>query len=144
MKISIVTVLLLLTFGAGQADAQGLAGQEKQILPLIKGNWLAFRNYSGKQFVYFSNLLAYRCGLADIRYSVNSDALDRAFRLPPCDPVNPQVLDAVKYPPFVTLSPGTAKQVSVQAVFKDGSKTDIVRFKPCDNAGDSSCAELVK
>jgi hypothetical protein len=142
MKRCLAIFLLLLVFGSERAAAQGLSGQEKQILPLIKANWLAFRNYSGKQFIYFGNLLAYRCGLAEIRYSVNSDALDQTFPLPPCDPANPQALDVAKYPPFVTLPPGTAKQVSVQAVFKDGAKTDMARFKPCDNAGDGSCAVL--
>ena len=106
----------------GSADAQGLTGQEKQILPLIKASWVAFRLYSGRQFIYFSNVLAYRCGLSELRYSINSDALDQRFPLPPCDPTNPQALDAVKYPPFVTLAPGTAKQVAVQAIFKDGSR----------------------
>jgi hypothetical protein len=144
MKKGASTFLLLLAFGIGVAEAQGLTGQEKQILPLIKPNWLAFRNYSGRQFIYFSMLLAYRCGLSEIRYSVNSDALDRAFPLPPCDPAQPQALDATKYPPFVTLAPDTAKQVTVQAIFKDGSTTDTVRFKPCENAGDGSCATLVQ
>ena len=87
MKRALATVLVLLAFGAGAAGAQGLTGQEKQILPLIKANWLAFRNYSGRQFIYFTILLAYRCGLSEIRYSVNSDALDRTFPLPPCEAV---------------------------------------------------------
>jgi hypothetical protein len=143
MKSAVLISILLLTFAAGAARAQGLTGQEKQILPMIKANWLAFRNYSGRQLIYFSNLLAYRCGLSDIRYSINSDALDRSFPLPPCDPAQPQSLDAVKYPPFVTLALGTAKQVTVQAIFKDGSTTDMVRFKPCDSAGDSTCSSPV-
>jgi len=144
MKRAVFISLLLLTFGAGAARAQGLTGQEKQILPMIKASWLAFRNYSGRQLVYFSNLLAYRCGLSDIRYSINSDALDRSFPLPPCDPAQPQSLDAAKYPPYVSLAPGTAKQIAVQAIFKDGSTTDTVRFKPCESAGDSTCASLVQ
>ena len=142
MKRVLATVLVLLAFGAGAAGAQGLTGQEKQILPLIKANWVAFRNYSGRQFIYFTILLAYRCGLSEIRYSVNSDALDRTFPLPPCDPAQPQALDAVKHPPFVTLALGTAKQVTVRAIFKDGSASDTVRFKPCGNAGDGTCAAV--
>jgi len=42
----------------------------------------------------------------------------------------------------VTLAPGTAKQVAVQAIFKDGSASDVARFKPC--AGDASCAVLME
>ncbi len=136
-------LFLAITMSVAAAGAQGLAGQEKQIVPLIKSNWVAFRNYSGRQFIYFSNLLAYRCGLAEIRYSINSDALDQKFPLPPCDPAQPQALDATKYPPFVTLAPGTAKQIAVQPVFKDGSAADVVRFRPCDAGGDSTCALVV-
>ena len=75
--------LIALALAIGAAGAQAPNVQEKQIVPLIKANWIAFRNYSGRQFIYFSNLLAYRCGLTEIRYSVNSDALDRVFPLPP-------------------------------------------------------------
>jgi len=50
----------------------------------------------------------------------------------------------VKYPPFLTLALGSAKQVTVQATYKDGSTTDAVRFKPCENAGDGTCAALVQ
>src|SRR5437667_1643709 len=119
MKTVVAIFLLLSAFGIGAVEAQGLAGQEKQILPLIKPNWLAFRNYSGRQFIYFTILLAYRCGLSEIRYSVNSDALDRTFPLPPCDPAQPQALDAAKYPPFVSLALGTAREVTVRVIFKD-------------------------
>src|SRR5437660_488799 len=92
VKRAIAAILLPLAFAADPASAQGLTGQEKQILPLIKTSWVAFRNYSGRQFLYFSNLLAYRCGLSELRYSINSDALDQKFPLPPCDPANPQAL----------------------------------------------------
>ena len=143
MKTVVAIFLLLSAFGIGAVEAQGLAGQEKQILPLIKPNWIAFRNYSGRRFIYFSNLLAYRCGLSEIRFSVNSDALDRTFPLPPCDPAQPQALDAAKYPPFVSLALGTAREVTVRVIFKDGSATDTVRFKPCGNAGDGTCAAVV-
>jgi hypothetical protein len=136
--------LVALALAIGAAGAQAPNVQEKQIVPLIKANWIAFRNYSGRQFIYFSNLLAYRCGLTEIRYSVNSDTLDRVFPLPPCDPAQPLALDAVKYPPFVTLAPGTARQVAVRATFKDGTTTDVARFKPCPNVGDGSCTALVE
>jgi hypothetical protein len=142
MSKAIALGAFLVVLGGNPSSAQGLAGQEKQILPLIKSSWIAFTVYTGRQFIYFSNMLAYRCGLAEIRYSINSQSLNQKFPLPPCDATNPQALDTVKYPPFVTLPLGTAKELAVQAVFKDGSNTDIVRFKPC--AGEATCAILVE
>ena len=40
MKTVVAIFLLLSAFGIGAVEAQGLADQEKQILPLIKPNWL--------------------------------------------------------------------------------------------------------
>lgn len=125
------------------AFTQGLVGQEKQILPLTKANWVAFRNYDGKQWIYFTHLVAYRCGLSEVRYSIGSGALDRTFPLPPCDPEQPHAVDAVEHPPYVTLPPGTAEEIAVQVVYTDGEESEAYRFAPCENAGDSACAVLV-
>src|SRR4030088_348331 len=98
MKRLIAFNLVALALAIGAAGAQAPNVQEKQIVALIKANWIAFRHYSGRQFIYFSNLLAYRCGLTKTPYPVISYALDRVFPLPPCDPAQPLALDAVKYP----------------------------------------------
>lgn len=67
------------------ASGQGLLGMEKQILPMTRANWIAFRNFDGRQLVYFTHLVVYRCGLSEIRYSINSDALDQRFSTARCD-----------------------------------------------------------
>lgn len=135
---------LLVLAGLGPAAADGLVGQEKQILPMTRANWVAFRNYDGKQLIYFTHLMVYRCGLKEIRYSIDSDWLRERFPLPPCDPQNPHAIDPVEYPPYLTLLLGTAGSISVQLVYADREETEVVRFAPCDNAGDSTCAVLVE
>lgn len=113
---------------APEARAQATSGQEKQILTMTRDNWVSFRDYQGQQLVYFTHLEAWRCGIATVRYSINSDALDREWTLQPCDPDNPNAVTTGT--PYVALPPGTARSVSVQLTFKDGSTSDIVRATP--------------
>ena len=95
---SIAAIVALVAFATlGPAAAQGTLGMEKQILPVRTANWAAFRNYDGRQWIYFTHLVTYRCGLEEIRYSVNSMALDETFPLPPCDPQNPNAIDPVAH-----------------------------------------------
>lgn len=134
----------VLTASLAGASAQGTLGQEKQILPMISDSWVAFRDYNGKQWIYFTTLVAYHCGLAEIRYSIDSDALDQHFPLPACDRQRPNAIDPSKNPPYVTLRRGSARQVMVQVVFSDGEVSPAHRYAPCDNPGDDACAVLTE
>ena len=136
-------VFLLAAIGSGGAFAQGLVGMEKQILPLTKANWLAFRNYNGQQLVYFTHLVVYRCGLSEIRYSINSDALDQRFELTACDPQRPNEVPADELP-YLSLPLGSAQTISVQVVYSDGEATETLRFEPCDIADEGTCAVLLE
>jgi hypothetical protein len=104
--------------------------------------WIAFRNYDGKQYVYFTQMVTMRCGLDEIRYSINSRALDQTFDLVECIPANPFALpsDAPIDATLITLPLGTAKTVAVQAVFKDGTESEIMVYEPCEGVGDGTCA----
>ena len=121
-----------------------IAGQEKSILPMIKANWIAFRNYDGRQFVYFTLLQSYRCGLKEVRFSLDNDGLGEFFPLPPCDPERPNAIDAEQWPPYITMPLGTANWAVVQLVFADGKESEPVRFGRCENAGESACAVLLE
>ncbi len=140
-----VALIAMLLAGLGTASAEGLAGMEKTILPAIKANWIAFRNYDGRQYVYFTMLLAYRCGLKAVRFGVNGASMDEAFPLPPCDPDNPNAIDAEKYPPYITMPLGAAETMGVQIIYADGEKSAVVTFRPCQGGPpDATCAALVE
>ncbi len=146
MRLLIAAAVLIagLASDLAGASAQGLLGQEKQILPMISDSWVAFRDYDGKQWIYFTTLVAYHCGLSEIRYSINSDALDRQFPLPACDRQRPNAIDPARDPPYLTVRRGSALQVMVQVVFSDGEVSAAHRYAPCDNPGDSACAVLTE
>ena len=121
-------LMLAVLFGplACPAAAQGLMGQEPKVLDMTRGSWAYFRDYNGRQLVYFTHLEAYRCGIAAVRYSLNSDALDRDWMLQPCDPKKPHSITTDK--PYIALPLGAAKSITVQLTFKDGSKSKVVRI----------------
>lgn len=122
-----IFLLLLWVLGSGAALAQSpLSGQEKKLLNMTRGTWAHFRDYNGRQLIYFTHLEAYRCGISQVRYSLNSDALDREWTLQPCDTSKPHNITTNK--PYISLPPGTARTIAVQVTFSDGSKSKIVRI----------------
>ena len=130
MKKQIASLILALTvLGSGTAHAQSaLMGQEKKILGMIKDSWVSFRDYNGQQLIYFTMLESYRCGIAEVRFSINSDALDKIWRLQPCDPKKPNAITATR--PYLTLPLGAARSIAVQLTYMDGSKSEIVHKTP--------------
>jgi len=126
VKRWIAALIILSTLGAVPATAQGLVGMETKILDLTKGSWVYFRDYNGRQLVYFTHLEAYRCGISRVSYSLDSDDLDSEWKLQPCDPKRPNEITTDQ--PYVSLPLGTTQAVSIQLTFKDGSKSAIVRI----------------
>lgn len=137
-----ILVFLSVALAGVGVSAQGLVGMEKQILPMTRANWIAFRNYDGHQLVYFTHLVVYRCGLSEIRYSINSGALDQRFSMPPCDPQRPNEIPA-DYQSYLTLPLGSASSIAVQVVYADGEESETHHFAPCVIADEGTCAQSV-
>lgn len=108
------------------AQAQLPAGQEQKLLDLTRGSWAYFRDYNGRQLVYFTHLEVYRCGISKVRYSLDSDALDKEWALQPCDRSKPNQVTTDK--PYISLPLGTAQKISLQLTFSDGTKSPVVRI----------------
>ena len=108
--------------------------------------WVQFRNFNGKQLIYFSTLQTLHCRLRSIRYSINSEELDQTFELVPCNPQTPFNLppDAKPGDIYISLGPGTASTVAVQVEWEDGRKSEIAVYEPCKNVGDQTCAWPLK
>ncbi|MBV7409584.1 hypothetical protein [Maritimibacter sp. DP1N21-5] len=115
----------LLATGASAQDA-------KQILDLTKSNWVAVRPYDGQDLLYFTNLLAWRCGLDGIRYAVNGEGLSR-LETEPCydDEVAPNAIKADGIQPYLAFPQGSVKRVTVEVRFPDGS-TQVMDYARAD------------
>jgi len=147
MRQILVSVLLALALAANPvAAAQSRVPPVETYKAMLdaskEGGWISFREYDGKQYVYFSQLISMRCGLKEIRYSINSKALDQRFDMIDCIPANPFALtpDAPPEAILITLAPGTAKTVAVQVVFSDDSESVVAVYEPCEGVGDQTCS----
>lgn len=99
------------------------AAEVKPILSATKANWVAVREYEGKDLLYFTHLLAWRCGLTSINYAVNGGA-EKQWQGEPCydDEAQPNALKATDVLPFVRLDLGSIQTVTVRLVYDDGSQ----------------------
>jgi len=107
------------------------ATEVKPILTMTKGNWVAVREYDGKDLVYFTHLMSWRCGLAAMRYSLNDGPI-QMYELPPCDETSPTP-NAIPtdWSPISGLPPQSVQKVYVE-IFYDDLSTDSASF---DRAG---------
>ncbi len=106
------------------------AVEVKPILGMTKDNWVAVRAYEGQDLLYFSHLLAWRCGLWDISYGVNGAPAETVVGMEPCheDTAQPNsLMDVINYPIYATLPLDSVETVYVEVVFDDGT-TDFAQF----------------
>ncbi|WP_136657607.1 hypothetical protein [Nitratireductor sp. XY-223] len=104
--------------------------------------WVQFRDFDGAQWIYFTALQTLHCRLSEIRYSINSKALDQRFDLVACNPQNPMALPPEAGPDAIALKlpAGTAQTIAVQVVWEDGSESAVAVYEPCKDVGEQSCA----
>jgi hypothetical protein len=118
--------LLLLLSLATPVSAQNFttAAEVKPILLATKANWVALREYDGNDLLYFTHLESWRCGLSEVRFSVNSTAATKIWEMEPCHEgeAQPNALKLENHLPYTTLPLGMVSSVSVVAVFDDGTE----------------------
>jgi hypothetical protein len=117
-----------------QAEPQDPSGkfttatEVKPILTATKGNWVAVREYDGRDLVYFTHLLAWRCGIAGLRYSINgAEMVD--YPVPACqtDTATPNALPA-DHLPFIYQPLKSVETVAVEVIYDDLSR-DTAEFE---------------
>lgn len=102
------------------------ATEVRPILNATKANWVAVREYDGRDLVYFTHLLSWRCGLAQLEYAVNGEAL-QVFDLPPChvDTNAPNALTPDDGLPYVGYPLGSVASLDVRITYDD-LETDAI------------------
>ncbi|MCL4190081.1 MAG: hypothetical protein KJZ85_21035 [Rhodobacteraceae bacterium] len=118
---------------AGVAAAQSLttAAEVRPILTMTKSAWLALAVMDGRDLLYFTHLESWRCGVAEVRYSVNSGAADTRREMEPCyrESPDPNALKLEGHLPYISLPEGTVRTVAVVVVYEDGvtDRIDVSR-----------------
>jgi hypothetical protein len=108
------------------ASAQPMttAAEIRPILEMSRPNWVALSTNGGQDFVMFTALLAWRCGLSEIRYGVNGDPAETVLEMEPChmETAAPNALrmDTGIWP-YVAFPPGSVDAVTVEIDYDDGT-----------------------
>jgi hypothetical protein len=110
---------------AGQATAQNFttAAEVRPILEATRANWVAVREFDGKDLVYFTHLIAWRCGLSEVRFTINDASDIYVWPMEPCyeDTAQPNAIKADEVLPYVELPLGAAQTIAVVITMDDGS-----------------------
>ncbi|UOA32299.1 hypothetical protein DSM110093_02089 [Sulfitobacter sp. DSM 110093] len=96
------------------------ATEVRPILNATRGNWIAVREYDGKDYVYVTHLWSWRCGLAAIAIAVN-DTPFRDWPMPPCHEAlaTPNAILDDDPQPYLTFEAGSVQSVRVQVIYDD-------------------------
>jgi len=103
-----------------------LREQEMRTLRTIPRGWVTiiWHDEGGPFWVMFGTLVSLRCGLREVRYSIDSEAPDQRFELPPCSFNDPFSIPNDNKD-YLTLRE-RPQYVAVQLVYVDGTVSDVV------------------
>ena len=142
-----ITLIVIISNGfvssAMAAKILPLTVYKQMLAGNVDSGWVAFRNYDGKQLVYFSILQTLRCRIKEVRVSFNTTALDNRLTLLPCNEENPfavpSTLEATQYL-YITFDPNSVATAAVQVTWEDDTQSEMLQFRPCKDVGDQTCA----
>lgn len=107
------------------AEAQQFttADEVKPILSATKANWVSVREYEGQDLLYFTHLMAWRCGIDAIYYSING-AAEVKWQGEPCymDEVQPNAIKAEGSLPFIGFGLQSIQSVDIHLIYDDASE----------------------
>lgn len=104
------------------------AVEVKPIMEATKGNWVAVRDYDGKDWLYVTHIWSWRCGLKAMAISVNDETMQN-WPLPPCHEqfTTPNAVLEDDGLPVLTFRQGSVQTITIQVVYDDLSM-DVARF----------------
>ncbi|MGH1329855.1 MAG: hypothetical protein ACRBBK_03165 [Paracoccaceae bacterium] len=107
--------------GAARGENFTTAAEVRPILEATKAQWIAVRQYDGADLLYFTNLLAWRCGLEQIEYAING-APATALTAEPCYAAQaaPNALKVEDILPYVRLPLASVERIDVILTYDDG------------------------
>ena len=125
--------LVLATLSPGMANAQGDLTQAPgaaMIHQAIKAQMISFKQEGDVDFVYFTNLLAWRCGVAQILVGLNGAPPTIPYPMEPCwrdlrEP-NSLKMEDPAFPIYLKMPAGSAQTMTLRIIYEDGKTADFV------------------
>lgn len=123
-------LIALLVAGAAMARAEGFttAAEVRPLLDMTRPDWVTIRDHDGQDLVYFAHLLAWRCGLSEIRYGLNGAPPTEVFAMEPCHENTAQPNEITSDRVHIAQPAGSVRSVTVRLIYDDG-KTQEAVFK---------------
>lgn len=123
MRRILTAVLLGGLSGPALAQNFTTAAEVRPILEATKANWVAVREYDGKDLVYFTHLIAWRCGLAEVKFTINDASQIYVWPMEPCyeGTAAPNAIKSEAHLPYVELPLGAAQTIAVVMTLDDGT-----------------------
>ena len=99
------------------------AAEIRPILEATRSAWVALRRWDGKELLYFTHLESWRCGMTQVRFSVNAATADRVWTMPPCltGTPSPNAIPADRLP-FTDLPAEALQSLTVVVILSDGTE----------------------
>lgn len=106
------------------------ATEIKPIMDVTRGQWVAVRLYEGQDWVYFTQMMSWRCGFWEVRYGINGAAADQIMPMEPCydDTASPNAFVDNDLLPLLTFPPETVQSLTVEVLYDDGT-TDSATYE---------------
>ncbi len=100
------------------------ATEIKPIMEMTRPNWLALSAQPGNDFLYVTQIWSWRCGLLQMKVSVNGAAME-VWPLPPChEETNaPNAILESDGLPFRMFGAGEIEQIEVELLYDDLTTT---------------------
>lgn len=106
----------------------------KMILDSTKAGWVSYRDYNGLQWIYFTQLESWKCGIKEVKFGItnvkndtNEIELDQIWELEECNPDSPNAI--TKEIIYLTFPLDTVQVIDVQLTYDDDTTSGIERFK---------------
>ncbi len=95
----------------------------KPILTATKPQWVAVREYDGQDLLYFTNLLAWRCGLWEVRYGLNGAPPETVLPIEPCyeDTAQPNAMVDTGATLYIVQPLGSIESIDIEIDYDDGT-----------------------
>lgn len=99
------------------------AGEVKPILQATQANWVALRDFNGQDLLYVTHLWSWRCGLKQLKVSINGGAFED-WSLPPChlNSATPNAITEADGLPYRAFAAGSVVSVAAEVTYDDLSK----------------------
>jgi hypothetical protein len=106
-----------------------LIASQKNILQQLTNSWVSYRLWDGKQLIYFTQLISYRCAIDRVEFGLDKDQPNKIFEVGDCDPKNPHAIPSSGPGSVVFKSiPVATSYVSIKLKYADGTHSQVKRF----------------